>query len=102
LNRFSSERASYGAIGLRSTRSGSLVLETAAMRRRLERMMSAMQEREESDQLPEEGPSEQIVDDTGGAARDEAEETPGHPGEEQTQTGNPAAAGQDEGRAGEG
>jgi hypothetical protein len=34
--------------------------------------------REESDQLPEEAPPEQVPDDTGGGeARDEAEENPG-------------------------
>lgn len=49
--------------------------------------------REESDQLPEEGPSEQVPDDAGGVARDEAEESPGVPGEEGTATGNPDAAG---------
>jgi hypothetical protein len=49
--------------------------------------------REESDQRPEEAPSEQVPDDVGGAARDEAEESAGVPGEEETSTGNPAAAG---------
>jgi hypothetical protein len=50
--------------------------------------------REESDQLPEEGPPEQVPDDTGrGAARDQAGESPGVPGEEETATGNPDAAG---------
>jgi hypothetical protein len=49
--------------------------------------------REESDQLPEEAPPEQVPDDEGGAARDEAEQTPGVPGEEETATGNPDAAG---------
>jgi hypothetical protein len=49
--------------------------------------------REESDQLPEEGPPSQVPDDDGGGARDEAEETPGVPGEEATATGNPEAAG---------
>jgi hypothetical protein len=50
--------------------------------------------REESDQLPEEGPPEQVHDDeTGGGARDEAEENVGVPGEDETATGNPAAAG---------
>jgi hypothetical protein len=51
--------------------------------------------REESDQLPEEAPPEQVPDDAGGAARDEAEESPGVPGEEGTATGNPNAAGED-------
>lgn len=52
--------------------------------------------REESDQLPEEGPPEQVPDDAGGAGRDEAEESPGVPGEEGTATGNPDAAGADD------
>jgi hypothetical protein len=49
--------------------------------------------REESDQLPEEGPPGQVHDDEGGAARDAAESSPGVPGEEDTSTGNPGAAG---------
>jgi hypothetical protein len=49
--------------------------------------------REESDQLPEEAPPDQVPDDAGGSARDEAEESPGVPGEEETATGNPDAAG---------
>jgi hypothetical protein len=52
--------------------------------------------REESDQLPEEAPSEQVSDDAGGAAREEAEESPGVPGEDETATGNPDAAGADD------
>jgi hypothetical protein len=52
--------------------------------------------REESDQLPEEAPADQVPDDSGGAARDEAESSPGVPGEEETATGNPAAAGAEE------
>jgi len=52
--------------------------------------------REESDQLPEEGPTEQVHDDEGGAAREEAEETPGVPDEEETATGSPDAAGAEE------
>jgi hypothetical protein len=52
--------------------------------------------REESDQRPEEAPSEQVPDDAGGAARDEAERSPGVPGEEDTATGNPDAAGAEE------
>ena len=51
---------------------------------------------EESDQLPEEGQPEQVPDDSGGEARDEAEDTPGVPGEEGTATGNPDAAGAEE------
>jgi hypothetical protein len=50
--------------------------------------------REESDQLPEEGPAEQVPeDDRHKGARDEAERSSGVPGEEETSTGNPAAAG---------
>jgi hypothetical protein len=52
--------------------------------------------REESDQLPEEGPADQVHDDAGGPARDEAERTPGVPGEEEKGTGNPDAAGAEE------
>ena len=47
-----------------------------------------METREESDQLPEEGPGEQVPDDAGGAAREEAEENPGTPGDEGTATGS--------------
>jgi hypothetical protein len=49
--------------------------------------------REESDQLPEEGPADQVPDDEGGAVREEAKDSPGVPGEEETATGNPDAAG---------
>jgi hypothetical protein len=52
--------------------------------------------REESDQRPEEAPPELVEDDAGGSARDEAKESPGVPGEEETATGNPDAAGADE------
>ncbi len=55
-----------------------------------------METPEESDQLPEEGPSGQVPDDAGGPAREESEENPGVPGEEGTATGNPDAAGSDE------
>ena len=49
-------------------------------------------EREESDQLPEEGPEPQVVEDDGeDAARESAERTPGHPGSEGQATGNPPA-----------
>lgn len=52
---------------------------------------------EESDQLPEDAPTEVVPDDDGeGAARDSAEQSPGVPGEEETATGNPDAAGADE------
>ena len=53
-----------------------------------------MSEREESDQLPEEGPSQQVPeDDDEAGARDDAEDSAGVPGEEETSTGNPDAAG---------
>jgi hypothetical protein len=53
------------------------------------------EQREESDQLPEEAPAEQVVDDDEGqgASREEAESNPGHPGEEEQATGNPPADG---------
>lgn len=45
---------------------------------------------EESDQLPEENPSDYVVDDDAavGKARDEAHENPGVPGEGRQATGN--------------
>jgi hypothetical protein len=55
-----------------------------------------METPEESDQLPEEGPSAQVPADAGGPAREEAEESPGVPGEDGTATGNPDAAGSEE------
>jgi hypothetical protein len=48
---------------------------------------------ERSDQLPEEAPSE-VVPDDGGHAK--PHHPPGVPGEEETATGNPDAAGADE------
>jgi hypothetical protein len=50
-------------------------------------------ERDESDQLPEEGPAQQVPDDTGDGSREEANENPGVPGEDEQATGNPDAAG---------
>jgi hypothetical protein len=51
-------------------------------------------EREESDQLPEEGPAEQVPDDAGGEARDEAEESEGAADDDDGQaTGHPDNAG---------
>jgi hypothetical protein len=47
-----------------------------------------------SDQLPEEGPAEQVHDDRGGEGA--TDPSPGVPGEEGTATGNPDAAGADE------
>jgi hypothetical protein len=52
--------------------------------------------REESDQLPEEGPPDQVPDDSACSARDEAQRSPGVPGQEDTATGNPDAAGAEE------
>ncbi len=59
-------------------------------------------EREESDQLPEEGPAGQVPDDdSDGPARDDAQENAGAAGEKGEEggskqaTGNPANAGQD-------
>jgi hypothetical protein len=51
------------------------------------------QGREESDQLPEEAPSEQVHDDEGGAARDEAQENAGAAEDEGQSTGHPPNAG---------
>ena len=48
---------------------------------------------EQSDQLPEEGPAEQVHDDGGDAGADESAGTPGGEG---TATGNPDAAGADD------
>ena len=58
----------------------------------------AMEGREESDQLPEEGPESQVPDDDGqSGARDQAGENPGAADEEDEQaTGNPDAAGEDD------
>lgn len=53
--------------------------------------------REESDQLPEEAPAEQVVDDTGGGERDDADRSPGGAGGEGRGTGHP-----DQAREGEG
>jgi hypothetical protein len=50
-------------------------------------------ERQESDQLPEEGPEEQVVDDQPGKARDEAEDQAGGAGDEGQATGHPDNAG---------
>jgi hypothetical protein len=55
-----------------------------------------MSEREESDQLPEEGPSEQVPEDDTGGDREDANENPGVPGEDEQSTGNPDAAGTEE------
>jgi hypothetical protein len=49
--------------------------------------------REESDQLPEEGPPGQVPEDTGEESRDEAKENAGVPGGEGQATGHPENAG---------
>jgi hypothetical protein len=60
---------------LRTTQRGALFLETENARRMMRRLSNlASMEREESDQLPEEGPAEQVPDDEGGEARPETEE----------------------------
>ena len=48
--------------------------------------------KQESDQLPEEGPPEQVPDDAGGEAREEAEENAGAADDSQA-TGHPQNAG---------
>jgi hypothetical protein len=55
-----------------------------------------MTEREESDQLPEEGPEQQVPEDDTGAERGDAGDSPGVPGEDDQSTGNPDAAGTEE------
>jgi hypothetical protein len=57
-----------------------------------------MADREESDQLPEEGPESQVPDDDRGGERDQASESAGVPGgegqdEEGQASGNPGSAG---------
>ena len=54
-----------------------------------------MTERQESDQLPEQGPEEQVPDDDSGSREDKGRSA-GVPGEEETSTGNPDAAGAEE------
>jgi len=53
-----------------------------------------METPDQSDQLPEEGPPEQVPDDDPGD--EHGTENPGVPGEEDTATGNPDAAGAEE------
>jgi hypothetical protein len=86
---------------LRSTHRGVLVVETENVRRMMRRFARlrerrfgtlAAMEREESDQLPEEGPAEQVEDDDGGKARPEADEN-ASPDEEGQATGHPPNAG---------
>lgn len=50
--------------------------------------------REESDQLPEEGPGRQVPEDVGGSeSRGQADENPGAADDDEQATGNPDAAG---------
>jgi hypothetical protein len=58
--------------------------------------MTSVQEHEESDQRPEDAPDAQVADDDGDEARDQAEENPGVPGEDEQSTGNPEAAGSED------
>jgi hypothetical protein len=54
----------------------------------------AERDEHESDQLPEEAPTdEQVVDDEGESGRSDAKESPGVPGEEGQATGHPDNAG---------
>lgn len=50
---------------------------------------------EESDQRPEDAPPEVVPEDDPETSREGARENPGVPGEEETSTGNPDAAGAD-------
>jgi hypothetical protein len=52
-----------------------------------------METPDQSDQLPEEGPPEVTPDDDG---QEHGTESPGVPGEDETGTGNPDAAGAEE------
>jgi hypothetical protein len=59
--------------------------------------MTAMQGQEESDQRPEDAPDAQVPeDDSDPGSRDQAEESPGVPGEDEQGTGNPEAAGSED------
>lgn len=52
-------------------------------------------EHEESDQLPEDGPSGQVHEDDNEKTRSGAEQQAGVPGAEGTNTGNPGSAGEE-------
>jgi hypothetical protein len=89
------DRTDAAAAGpvVRSTQRGSLFLETERARRMMRRLnverlgTPASMEREESDQLPEEGPAEQVPEDDGegGPARPETEQNePADQGEKAT------------------
>jgi hypothetical protein len=53
-----------------------------------------METPDQSDQLPEEGPPEQTPDDDPG--EEQGNDSPGVPGEEETGTGNPDNAGEED------
>ena len=79
---------------LRSTHRGTLFVETENARRMMRRLGNLVRmEREESDQLPEEGPAEQVHDDEGGEARPEADENEPAGDDEGQATGHPPNAG---------
>jgi hypothetical protein len=63
------------------------------MRTRTRRRRPVMETPDQSDQLPEEAPDEVSPDDTPG---EHGTGSPGVPGEEETSTGNPDAAGADD------
>ena len=52
-----------------------------------------MEGRQESDQLPEQGPAGQVPDDSRGQGREDPGRDAPDPREEETGTGNPEAAG---------
>jgi hypothetical protein len=55
-------------------------------------LTEAPERREESDQLPEEAPPEQVVEDTSEEGRDGARESAGGAGDEKRATGHPGDA----------
>jgi hypothetical protein len=80
---------------VRSTHRGTLFVQTENARRMMRRLSNLVHmEREESDQLPEEGPAEQVHDDEGqgGDARPEADENE-TADEDGQATGHPPNAG---------
>jgi hypothetical protein len=58
--------------------------------------MTSMQGHEESDQRPEDAPGGQVPEDDESESREQADENPGVPGEDEQSTGNPDAAGSEE------
>lgn len=53
-------------------------------------------EHEESDQLPEDAPPEEVPEDDSTTTRTDAEDQAGVPGAEGANTGNPEAAGEED------